>query len=81
MDRSLSRWASDYVNLMLAVGRHDGDFVDAYYGPKAWKQVAEAGEPRPLAELRAGRMRGVADDRKPAPRRRLQRVVAVARQH
>ncbi|MFZ1374999.1 MAG: hypothetical protein WAS25_00225 [Geothrix sp.] len=53
MDRTLSRWASDYVNLVLAVGRHDGDFVDAYYGPKAWKQVAEAGEPRPLAELRA----------------------------
>ncbi len=53
MDRSLSRWASDYVNLVLAVGRHDGDFVDAYYGPQAWKAVAEAGEPRPLAELRA----------------------------
>jgi len=53
MDRSLSRWASDYVNLVLAVGRHDGDFVDAYYGPRAWKLVAEAGEPRPLAELRA----------------------------
>ena len=53
MDKSLSRWASDYVNLVLAVGRHDGDFVDAYYGPQAWKAVAEAGEPRPLAELRA----------------------------
>ncbi len=49
----LSEWASDYVNLVLAVGRHDGNFVDAYHGPKAWKQVAEAGEPRPLAELRA----------------------------
>ena len=53
MDRSLSRWAADYVNLALAVGRHDANFVDAYYGPKAWRQVAEAGEPRPLAELRA----------------------------
>jgi len=49
---SLSDWASDYVNLVLAVGRHDSDFVDAYYGPKAWKAVAEAGAPRPLAELR-----------------------------
>lgn len=53
MDVPLSEWASDYVNLVLAVGRHDGNFVDAYHGPKAWKQVAEAGEPRPLAELRA----------------------------
>jgi hypothetical protein len=50
---SLSEWAIDYVNLVLAVGRHDADFVDAYYGPKAWKAVAEAGAPRPLPELRA----------------------------
>jgi hypothetical protein len=50
---TLSEWAIDYVNLVLAVGRHDGDFVDAYYGPKTWKAAAEAGAPRPLAELRA----------------------------
>jgi hypothetical protein len=50
---SLSEWAADYVNLVLAVGRHDADFVDAYYGPQAWKAVAEAGAPRPLTELRA----------------------------
>lgn len=49
----LSEWAADYVNLVLAVGRHDADFVDAYYGPQAWKAVAEAGAPRPLPELRA----------------------------
>ena len=48
---ALSDWASDYVNLVLAVGRHDGDFVDAYYGPQAWKTVAGTGDPRPLAEL------------------------------
>jgi hypothetical protein len=50
---SLSDWAADYVNLVLAVGRHDADFVDAYYGPRAWKAVAEAGAPRPLPELQA----------------------------
>ena len=48
---ALSEWAADYVNLVLAVGRHDPDFVDAYYGPKVWKATAEAGTPRPLAEL------------------------------
>ena len=53
MDRTLSGWASDYVNLVLAVGRHDADYVDAYYGPQAWKAAAEAGASRPLAELRA----------------------------
>lgn len=47
----LSDWAADYVNLVLAVGRHDADFVDAYYGPPAWKAAAEAGAPRPLADL------------------------------
>jgi hypothetical protein len=50
---SLSDWAAVYVNLVLAVGRHDADFVDAYYGPRAWKAVAEAGAPRPLPELQA----------------------------
>ncbi len=58
---TLSGAATDYVNLVLAVGRHDADFVDAYYGPQAWKQTAEAGEPRPLAALRveAERLRAV----------------------
>ncbi|MBI1753583.1 MAG: hypothetical protein HY014_15900 [Acidobacteria bacterium] len=50
---TLGDGAIDYVNLVLAVGRHDANFVDAYYGPEAWKAVAEAGEPRPLAALRA----------------------------
>jgi hypothetical protein len=49
---SLSGWAAEYVRLVLAVGRHDGNFVDAYYGPPEWKAAAEAGEPRALAGLR-----------------------------
>jgi len=48
---ALSGWAEDYVNLVLGVGRHDADFVDAYYGPPSWKTAAEAGSPRPLPEL------------------------------
>lgn len=52
-DEPLAEWAIAYVNLVLAVGRHDPDFVDAYYGPPGWKAAAEAGGPRPLAELRA----------------------------
>lgn len=50
---ALSGWATDYVRLVLAVGRHDADFVDAYYGPPEWKAEAEAGDPRPLPALRA----------------------------
>jgi hypothetical protein len=49
----LSGWAADYVKLVLAMGRHDGNAVDAYYGPPSWKAEAEAGAPRPLADLQA----------------------------
>src|SRR4029079_3048060 len=40
------------VKLVLAVGQHDPDYVDAYYGPAAWKAEAEAAK-RPLADLHA----------------------------
>jgi hypothetical protein len=33
--------AERYVKLVLAVGQHDGDYVDAYYGPPAWRTEAE----------------------------------------
>ncbi|HEY6362729.1 MAG TPA: hypothetical protein VIX63_16590 [Vicinamibacterales bacterium] len=39
-----------YVRLVLALGQHDTDYVDAYYGPPQWKQDVEA-EKLPLAEL------------------------------
>ena len=34
--------AESYVKLVLALGQHDADYVDAYYGPPAWKAEAEA---------------------------------------
>src|SRR3954468_8489194 len=34
--------ASDrYVKLVLALGQHDADYVDAFYGPPEWKTDAE----------------------------------------
>lgn len=45
--------ADAYVRLVLAVGRHDTNFVDAYYGPAEWKAEAERGGPRPVPELLA----------------------------
>jgi hypothetical protein len=44
--------AESYVKLVLAVGQHTPIYVDAYYGPAAWKAEAEAAGKRPLAELR-----------------------------
>ena len=42
--------SESYVRLVLAVGQHDKDYVDAFYGPPEWKTEAERGK-RPLAEL------------------------------
>jgi hypothetical protein len=41
-----------YVRLVLAVGQHDADYVDAYYGPPDWRKRAEA-EKIPLPEIEA----------------------------
>jgi hypothetical protein len=34
--------AESYVKLVLAVGEHDPDYVDAYYGPAAWRDSVRA---------------------------------------
>jgi len=34
---TLNRIAEQYVKLVLAVGQHDADYVDAYYGPAEWQ--------------------------------------------
>ncbi|MBK5298707.1 MAG: hypothetical protein JJE40_16250 [Vicinamibacteria bacterium] len=47
----MSPLAERYVMLVLAVGQHDPDFVDAYYGPPAWKQQAERHGKQPLGDL------------------------------
>ncbi|MGH7452178.1 MAG: hypothetical protein ACRENG_12585 [bacterium] len=48
---SLNRIAETYVKLALAVGQHDANYVDAYYGPEAWQEQAKA-EKKPLAEIK-----------------------------
>jgi hypothetical protein len=48
---SLDVIADEYVQLTLAIGRHDPNYVDAYYGPDEWKREAARGEPIPPADL------------------------------
>ena len=43
--------AESYVRLALALGVHDPDYVDAYYGPPEWKAAADSARV-PLAEIR-----------------------------
>ena len=39
---ALNGIAEPYVKLVLAVGQHDPDYVDAYYGPPEWQAEAAA---------------------------------------
>ena len=47
--------AEKYVKLVLAMGQHDPDYVDAYYGPAEWKKQAAA-EKKPLDAIREDAM-------------------------
>ncbi|NUN68675.1 MAG: hypothetical protein HUU02_03085 [Bacteroidetes bacterium] len=38
---ALNETAEQYVRLILDIGQHDPDFVDAYYGPKEWQDAAK----------------------------------------
>ena len=39
-DDSMNALAERYVKLVLALGQHDADYVDAYYGPQEWRTEA-----------------------------------------
>jgi hypothetical protein len=43
--------AQGYVKMVLAVGQHDADYVDAFYGPAEWRKEAEAAGKLPLASI------------------------------
>ncbi|MEO8190732.1 MAG: hypothetical protein ABI682_10370 [Acidobacteriota bacterium] len=50
--KDMKEIAESYVKLVLALGRHDADYVDSYYGPPEWKADAERAR-RPLTEIRS----------------------------
>ena len=51
----MNQVAESYVKLVLAVGKHDPDYVDAYYGPPEWKAEADSATiPLGDIEQRAG---------------------------
>jgi hypothetical protein len=47
---SMNALAERYVKLVLALGQHDADYVDAYYGPAQWQKDAESTK-QSLAEI------------------------------
>jgi hypothetical protein len=42
---SVNKIAEAYVKLVLAMGQHDPDYVDAYYGPPEWKEQSKEKKP------------------------------------
>jgi hypothetical protein len=56
----MNRIAESYVKLVLAVGEHDPDYVDAYYGPAEWREAAKS-EKKSLAAIREAAASAVAD--------------------
>ncbi len=52
--------AERYVKLVLAVGQHDADYVDAFYGPAEWKSEAERAK-LPLRDIDTAAGRLLAD--------------------
>ena len=52
--------AESYVRLALALGQHDPDYVDAYYGPEPWRSEAK-GAKKPLGAIQSEAVRLIAD--------------------
>lgn len=82
----VDRAADAYVRLALALDARDPGYLDAYYGPAAWREQASDTSPS-LAEIRqqasalASELRAVAASAVPAdrrPRRLLRQVEALA---
>src|SRR5581483_6469303 len=55
MVTNVNEIAEAYVKLVLAMGQHDPDYVDAYYGPPAWKK--QEGKTLDAIALEATRLR------------------------
>src|SRR6266516_848510 len=49
MFKVMTSIAERYVKLVLALGEHDTDYVDAYYGPPEWREAAKG---RTLDDIR-----------------------------
>jgi hypothetical protein len=48
--QDLNANAEKYVRLVLSLGELDGDYVDAYYGPKEWREQVKA-SPKTLDQI------------------------------
>jgi hypothetical protein len=61
---ALTRLSESYIRLVLSVGGHDSDYVDAYYGPESLR-----GEPLPLETIRRQAVSAIAELKMLSPTR------------
>ena len=61
---ALTRLSETYIRLVLSVGGHDSDYVDAYYGPESLK-----GDQLPLAMIRKRAAAAIAELKTLSPTR------------
>ena len=54
---SANEIAEAYLKLVLAMGQHDPDYVDAYYGPPEWKKQSQEKKPLDAIMFEATRLR------------------------
>jgi hypothetical protein len=54
---SVNEIAEAYVKLVLAMGQHDPDYVDAYYGPPEWKKQSQVTKQLHAIALEAAELR------------------------
>ncbi|HET7706770.1 MAG TPA: hypothetical protein VFM36_11825 [Thermoanaerobaculia bacterium] len=45
VNNTMNTAAERYVRLVLSLGEHDADYVDAYYGPPEWRQEIKSRKP------------------------------------
>ena len=64
--------AEQYVRLTLAVGQHDADYVDAYYGPPEWKPTDQKGSLDDLSSAVASLQQEIG--RSPEPTDEMERL-------
>jgi hypothetical protein len=60
----LTRLSETYIRLVLSVGGHDSDYVDAYYGPESLR-----GDQLPLESIRKGAAAAIAELKTLSPTR------------
>ncbi|NND59304.1 MAG: hypothetical protein HKN49_03470 [Gammaproteobacteria bacterium] len=81
LSSELDAVAKDYVLLVLALGEHDGDFVDAYHGPAEWREQARTNALTPAQIATASqRLRNELDGIEPDDELVQQRVTLLGKQ-